>query len=432
MRFCSPFSVRLYQQRGREDNFCISKGGFVFVALAGGFMGGYNNIMFNQFGYPFLGDMYGDQQQSPYGYMGYDSSPVASPVNSPARSDLGKSKGRNRRGGGGHGGNHKSGGGYVEGNKNNNGGGSPVFFDPDTPWEDVRTNIVKLSRSRGGTVVLKNLLQQDEMRAKILPQILEEMKGRFPFAMIDGHGSQFIRHLVSVCDDAQVTSIWKDMQTELLRVACTKFGSWAVQSFLDRIQGPEQLEILFKMLDPPTIIRMIRDPHGGHAISRLVIKLSADDSRFLFHAAAPQISHLCTHKYGCTTVQRMLETAAKQESIMMAGLVSQQADLLVKDQFGNYIVQHLIGLTHSEVEAYQEALLTRVLIPKFNTLARHKFGSNVIEKCLKAGGAARRQMMEQLLYVNTGNNSAHVPSLFPGPLSLRVYWLLRYYHIDVR
>ena len=101
-------------------NFCISKGGFVFVALAGGFMGGYNNIMFNQFGYPFLGDMYGDQQQSPHGYMGYDSSPVASPVNSPARSDLGKSKGRNRRGGGGHGGNHKSGGGYVEGNKNNN------------------------------------------------------------------------------------------------------------------------------------------------------------------------------------------------------------------------------------------------------------------------------------------------------------------------
>jgi hypothetical protein len=79
-------------------------------------------------------------------------------------------------------------------------------------------------------------------------------------------------------------------QEELARVACSNFGSWATQALLDRIDGQviptvptcgfwaaedltgymytveqEQLDMLRRILDAATIIRLIRDPHGGEA-----------------------------------------------------------------------------------------------------------------------------------------------------------------------
>jgi hypothetical protein len=44
---------------------------------------------------------------------------------------------------------------------------------------------------------------------------------------------------------------------------------------------------------------------------------------------------------------------------MMASHVASHAEALATDQFGNYIVQHVLTLTHPEVKAIQDALVTR-------------------------------------------------------------------------
>jgi hypothetical protein len=52
-----------------------------------------------------------------------------------------------------------------------------------------------------------------------------------------------------------------------------------------QLRGPDQLSLLQSILDPHTTIRLIKDPHGGHAISRIVVKIPSKDSRFIFDAA---------------------------------------------------------------------------------------------------------------------------------------------------
>jgi hypothetical protein len=92
----------------------------------------------------------------------------------------------------------------------------------------------------------------------------------------------------------------------------------------------------------------------------------------------------------------MLETAAKEESLVMAGHITREANSLLKDKFGNYIVQHVLGLNDPDLHETKAQLIAK-LIPEFSVLAKHKFGSNIMEKCLKVGGAARTAVMVQLM-----------------------------------
>ena len=74
----------------------------------------------------------------------------------------------------------------------------------------------------------------------------------------------------------------------------------------------------------------------------------------------------------------------------MAGHITREANSLLKDKFGNYIVQHVLGLNDPDLHETKAQLIAK-LIPEFSVLAKHKFGSNIMEKCLKVG--ARRAQL---------------------------------------
>jgi len=77
-------------------------------------------------------------------------------------------------------------------------------------------------------------------------------------------------------------------------------------------------------------------------------------------------------------------------------------DDLVRDQYGNYVVQHVIQYGRP---ADRAAVLARVKRDLF-VFAQHKFASNVVEKCLQFGGAANRTaMVDELLSGDGGPHS---------------------------
>lgn len=63
---------------------------------------------------------------------------------------------------------------------------------------------------------------------------------------------------------------------------------------------------------------------------------------------------------------------------------------LVLDQYGNYVIQHVIehGSPSDKEQIVQDVISDDLL--KF---AQHKFASNVIEKCLTFGGHAERNLI---------------------------------------
>jgi pumilio RNA-binding family len=69
--------------------------------------------------------------------------------------------------------------------------------------------------------------------------------------------------------------------------------------------------------------------------------------------------------------------------------ILREAVHLAQDQYGNYVVQHV--LQHGDEDERRRILGT--LAGQIVLLAQHKFASNVIEKCLTYCGSRERQIM---------------------------------------
>ena len=65
----------------------------------------------------------------------------------------------------------------------------------------------------------------------------------------------------------------------------------------------------------------------------------------------------------------------------------------MQDPFGNYVVQYVLELGHSEAT---ERIMEK-LTGHYSDLAQQKFSSNVVEKCLKLGGPSLADARERVI-----------------------------------
>ena len=118
-----------------------------------------------------------------------------------------------------------------------------------------------------------------------------------------------------------------------------------------------------------------------------------------------QVKALAAHPYGCRVVQRILEHCDEPQRFRILDELMASPhvlDDLVRDQYGNYVVQHVIQYSRP---ADRATVLARVKRDLF-VFAQHKFASNVVEKCLQFGGAANRTaMVDELLSGEGGPQS---------------------------
>jgi pumilio RNA-binding family len=83
--------------------------------------------------------------------------------------------------------------------------------------------------------------------------------------------------------------------------------------------------------------------------------------------------------------------------------ILQNVNVLVRDQYGNYVVQHVLI---NGKPSYQSAIIERLRGESFE-LGQHKFASNVVEKMFQYGSPKDRSLiLTDLLRVNADGTSA--------------------------
>lgn len=104
-----------------------------------------------------------------------------------------------------------------------------------------------------------------------------------------------------------------------------------------------------------------------------------------------------THRHGCCVLQRCIDHASGNQKSDLIAQITQNAYDLVQDPFGNYVLQYIVDLN--------EAIYTEPLCYTFQknvpSLSKHKFSSNVVEKCLRhAEPKIAGMMVEEMLREN--------------------------------
>ena len=205
----------------------------------------------------------------------------------------------------------------------------------------------------------------------------------------------------------------------VMNLAMQMYGCRVIQKALESVPAESQLEIINELSGQ--VLKCVKDQNGNHVVQKvcntlILIKLFIQiiervhphQLQFIidaFTTGAPDtVCSLSTHPYGCRVIQRVLEHCTEEQkrsfyfcnflnNFQTFSAVLEQLHenmlTLITDQYGNYVIQHVI---EHGIPEDRERIVNRLRgdVLKY---AQHKFASNVIEKCLICGSTEQKNSL---------------------------------------
>jgi mRNA-binding protein PUF3 len=151
------------------------------------------------------------------------------------------------------------------------------------------------------------------------------------------------------------------------------------------------------------VLKTVKDQNGNHVIQRVVERVPIEYIQTIVDAFRDHIDSLSTNSYGCRVIQRLVEKIPEPQRRFILTELHAAGPKLITDSYGNYVVQHVIEHGLPEDRAKMISLVRN----QFIMFSKHKFASNVVERCLVCGSdEQRRELVATVITKNErGDNN---------------------------
>jgi hypothetical protein len=244
-----------------------------------------------------------------------------------------------------------------------------------TSLEEIVGQIYPLTKYQAGCRFLQKKLEEQPDQQHVT-LVFNEVFDHLIELMTDPYGQYLVPKLMKHCDKAQRQAIVTKIAPKIVTFACHTYGIHGVQKILEYLTD-DQVGVFVDVIRPSTI-QLSKDNKGNYLIQSFLKQFSAGRNQFIYDGINAHCVDVATHKVGCTLINRCIDYA---NEVQLESLITQIASHcldLVQDQFGNYVVQHILSTKPQFAPKIILAMLGH--IPE---LSVQKFSSNVIEKCLQ-------------------------------------------------
>mmetsp|Transcript_12668 Transcript_12668/g.39936 ORF Transcript_12668/g.39936 Transcript_12668/m.39936 type:complete len:319 (+) Transcript_12668:43-999(+) len=144
----------------------------------------------------------------------------------------------------------------------------------------------------------------------------------------------------------------------------------------------------------------IRCPHANHVIQKCIIMLRPRAAQFIVDEImkGPIVFQAVRHKYGCRTVQRLLEQCLPDQLHGLAEAILSDVYWLSRHPYGNYVIQHLLEFGTTS----QQSRIAEAVTANLCGLARDTHGRSVVNACLFHGPAERKTALAGAIQEEAG------------------------------
>ncbi|XP_072966472.1 pumilio homolog 1-like isoform X2 [Typha angustifolia] len=251
---------------------------------------------------------------------------------------------------------------------------------------DIVGHVVEFSADQYGSRFIQQKLEiaSSEEKNKIFPEILPQAR----VLMTDVFGNYVIQKFFEHGTETQRRQLASQLTGHVLQLSLQMYGCRVIQKALEVVDADQQTEMVLEL--DGSIMKCVRDQNGNHVIQKCIECVPQERIQFIISAFYGHVVQLSTHPYGCRVIQRVLEHCddPKTQSIMMDEIM-QSVCTLAQDQYGNYVIQHV--LRHGKPG--ERATIVSKLAGQIVKMSQQKFASNVIEKCLTYGTPDERQLL---------------------------------------
>ncbi|KAL8058718.1 hypothetical protein ABFS82_03G037700 [Erythranthe guttata] len=249
---------------------------------------------------------------------------------------------------------------------------------------NMRGKIVSLANDQIWSRAL-NLKLETGSSNELIESILPEVMASLGDLLRNQFGGDFVQKLfVSCCNEDQRTRIIVALTKsppQLISICLNSLGARGVQNLLQHLTTPQQISLVVSALGHGCIA-LATDPNGLYVMQFCVNNFPGEYNKHVFNVVAANFFKVATHRNGCCLLQSCVEKSHGETRKRLIGQILANGVDLSQDPYGNYVVQHLIGLRIQEVT---EDLLRRFR-GHFWYFSCDKFASNVVEKFLTESG----------------------------------------------
>ncbi|KAF2471370.1 ARM repeat-containing protein [Lindgomyces ingoldianus] len=256
--------------------------------------------------------------------------------------------------------------------------------------KDIYDHIVEFSGDQHGSRFIQQKLETANSDEK--DRVFRELQGNALQLMQDVFGNYVIQKFFEHGDQTQKKILASRMKGQVWNLSLQMYGCRVVQKALEHILTDQQA-VLVKELEKD-VTKCVKDQNGNHVIQKAIERVPLEHIQFIIDAFHGQVGSLAVHPYGCRVIQRVLEYCEEPARRFILEELHAEGPKLITDQYGNYVTQHVIEHGSPDDRAKLISLVKGQLL----VFSKHKFASNVVEKCLIFGtDDQRREIMLKVI-----------------------------------
>lgn len=253
-------------------------------------------------------------------------------------------------------------------------GAPPNSAPMNTSIDHVIGRVYHLSKTQSGSRFVQEKLSDPQY----FPIFFNELKTRVADLMMDCFGHYAIEALLGMCDREQLLILLVNLSGRITEVACHKQGSFSIQFMMDCLTTQTQIGLLADALYPD-VDEVMLNCSGHYVILRFLQRYSYPYTKFIHKAIVEHTVKLATDHYGLRVLKSAVDAGPAAQMQEVFSSLIKCTNTLVENQYGNYIVQHLLEVSPKPVGIQ----LKQKMNGKYVRFSKQKFSSNVVEKCLR-------------------------------------------------
>ena len=272
---------------------------------------------------------------------------------------------------------------------NNNGINSSGLPSGKSFYEYTNDELVKyaipLIKDQSGCRFLQEKLKTTKqfMEEKLFPSIQNNLSE----LGCDAFGNYFLQALIDIFS-SQNLDLFLDLIKDNFKNMCTnQHGTRVIQKIIDKVSNDENLsKKLEKILNTKDLGLIIKSPYGNHIVQKYLTCIHFKElTKFIYDYILLNFMNVAESKHGVCVIQKCVSEGEENQRGKLYDLILQNFDELIKDEFGNYLIQYILMNVKNKEKFYEVSSIIKKIEDNLISICKFKFSANVIEKCLENG-----------------------------------------------
>jgi len=243
--------------------------------------------------------------------------------------------------------------------------------------EQLVGQVVKLSLQMYGCRVVQKALDSVPIEQQVL--LVGELKGHVIKCIEDQHGNHVIQKCIERLPTDRIGFVVDAFLGQTNRMAKHCYGCRVIQRLIEYCNSAQLSPLLDEVLR--FSLELATDQYGNYVVQHVVEHSSRpSDRQAMMHIVRKNIMSFSCHKYASNVIEKALACGTREERALIIQAIVGESDAarsplltMMRDRFGNYIVQRVIGLAqgpqhHALLAKLQEQMPA---LKKSNTYGKH-------------------------------------------------------------